>query len=351
MPIYLSTTFERAADGSFPLGHTYARTSNPNRGALEEALSALEGGAGAAAFSSGMAAVMAVMQSLAPGDHVLVASDAYHGTGKLIRETFVPWGLSVTFVNMTQISAIRSALSPRTRLFWVETPSNPLLKITDLLAIAELAREVGAISVCDNTWATPILQQPLKLGIDLAMHSTSKYLGGHSDLLGGAIVAREESAFFASVRRLQISGGAVPSPFDCWLALRGIQTLPYRMRAHSANAEVVAGYLFRHPSIEAVHYPGLSSHPGFELNARQMSLPGGMLSVQVWGGQEAAEQVAARVRVFRRATSLGGPESLIEHRASIEGPESTTPANLLRLSVGLEHPDDLIEDLDQALSK
>ncbi|MGO8949871.1 MAG: trans-sulfuration enzyme family protein [Ktedonobacterales bacterium] len=351
MPIHLSTTFERDPDGGFPLGYVYSRTANPNRSALEAALSALEGGAAAAAFSSGMAAVMAVMQSLAPGDHILVAGDAYHGTGRLVRETFIPWGLAVTFVDMTQIAAVRAALSPNTRLLWVETPSNPLLKITDLSAIAELAHEAGACSVCDNTWATPVLQQPLKLGIDLVMHSTTKYLGGHSDLLGGAIVAREEGGVFAEVRRLQTSGGAVPSPFDCWLALRGIRTLPYRLRAQSENAEKVATYLSQHPAVEAVHYPGLPSHPGFAIASRQMALPGGMLSAQIYGGEQAANRVAARVRVFTRATSLGGTESLIEHRASIEGPESTTAPNLLRLSIGLEHPDDLIEDLEQALGR
>ncbi len=351
MPIHLSTTFERAPDGGFPLGYVYSRTSNPNRSALESALAALEDGAAAAAFSSGMAAVMAVMQALAPGDHVLVASDAYHGTGRLLRDTFVPWGLAVTFVDMTQLTAVRAALEPRTRLLWVETPSNPLLKITDLAAIAEVAHEAGAVSVCDNSWATPVLQQPLKLGMDLTMHSTTKYLGGHSDLMGGIVVAREENSFFTALRRLQTTGGAVPSPFDCWLALRGIQTLPYRVRAQSENAEKVASYLSRHPAVEAVHYPGMPSHPGYDIARQQMVLPGGMLSVQVYGGQEAAQSVAARVRVFTRATSLGGLESLIEHRASIEGPESTTPPNLLRLSIGLEHPDDLIEDLDQALGR
>jgi cystathionine gamma-synthase len=298
-----------------------------------------------------MAAVTAVMQALAPGDHIVVASDTYHGTSRLIRETFVPWGLDVTFVDMTSLPAVQTALQKRTRLLWVETPSNPLLKITDLAAVAALARGAGAVCVCDNTWATPILQHPLQLGIDLVMHSTSKYLGGHSDLLGGAIIAREEDGLFAEIRRLQISGGAVPSPFDCWLALRGLRTLPIRMQAHSENAQKVAEYLSRHPAVERVHYPGLAGHPGHEIALRQMERPGGMLSVQVTGGREAAMRLAARVCIFIRATSLGGPESLIEHRASIEGPESLTAENLLRLSVGLEHPDDLIEDLEQALGE
>ena len=349
-PIHLSTTFLRGPDGDFPGGHVYSRSSNPNREALESALAALEGGVAAAAFSSGMAAVTAVMQALAPGDHILVASDTYHGTSRLIRETFVPWGLDVTFVDMTSLPAVQTALQKRTRLLWVETPSNPLLKITDLAAVAALAHEAGAVCVCDNTWATPILQHPLQLGVDLVMHSTSKYLGGHSDLLGGAIIAREEGGLFAEIRRLQTSGGAVPSPFDCWLALRGLRTLPIRLRAQSENAQKVAEYLSRHPAIERVHFPGLSGHPGHEIALRQMERPGGMLALQVFGGREAAMRVAARVRIFIRATSLGGPESLIEHRASIEGPESSTAQNLLRLSIGLEHPDDLIEDLEQALS-
>jgi cystathionine gamma-synthase len=241
-------------------------------------------------------------------------------------------------------------LRPNTRLIWVETPSNPLLKITDIEAVAEIAREAGAVCAVDNTWPSPLGQRPLQLGADLVMHSTTKYLSGHSDILGGAIVARADDDYFTRIRTVQTIGGAVPSPFDCWLLLRSIRTLPYRMRAHSEGAQRVAEYLADHPKVAEVHYPGLPSHPGHEIAARQMLSYGGMLSIQVEGGMAEAMEMAARVRLFTRATSLGGVESLIEHRASVEGPTSKTPANLLRVSVGLEHPDDLIADLAQALA-
>lgn len=350
-PIVLSTTFERAADGSFPSGYIYTRSGNPNRTALEECLTALEGGAACAAFGSGLAAAMAVFQALAPGDHVIVPDDAYHGVSRLVREIMAPWGLQASVVDMTNLDAVRAALRPNTRLVWVETPSNPLLKISDIAALAAIAHEAGARCVVDNTWATPVLQQPLLLGADLALHATTKYLGGHSDVLGGAIVARESDAFFERVRFIQGNGGAVPSPFDCWLILRGIRSLAYRMRGHAENAARVADFLSTQPAIERVHYPGLASHPGHAVAARQMRSGGGMLSVEVRGGEPAAMALAARVRLFTRATSLGGVESLIEHRASVEGPESRTPPGLLRISVGLEHPDDLIDDLRQALEQ
>ena len=350
-PIVLSTTFERAADGSFPSGYIYTRSGNPNRTALEECLTALEGGAACAAFGSGLAAAMAVFQALAPGDHVIVPDDAYHGVSRLVREIMAPWGLQASVVDMTNLDAVRAALRPNTRLVWVETPSNPLLKISDIAALAAIAHEAGARCAVDNTWATPVLQQPLLLGADLALHATTKYLGGHSDVLGGAIVARESDAFFERVRFIQGNGGAVPSPFDCWLILRGIRSLAYRMRGHAENAARVADFLSTQPAIERVHYPGLASHPGHAVAARQMRSGGGMLSVEVRGGEPAAMALAARVRLFTRATSLGGVESLIEHRASVEGPESRTPPGLLRISVGLEHPDDLIDDLRQALEQ
>jgi cystathionine gamma-synthase len=348
-PLYLSTTFERAADGSYPRGWVYTRSGNPNRAALEACLAALEGGAAAAAFSSGSAATMSVLQALSPGDHVLAPNDVYHGTARLLREHFVPWGLEVTFVDMTDPQQVAAHLRPNTKLVWVETPSNPLLKVTDIAAVAEAAHRVGALCLCDNTWATPVLQRPLELGADLVLHATTKYLNGHGDVLGGALVAKAEDPLFQRVRQIQTHGGAVPSPFDCWLVLRGVSTLPYRMRAHSAHALQVALFLRDHPKVKAVHYPGLPDHPGYELARRQMRDFGGMLAFQVEGGREAALAVAARVRLFLRATSLGGPESLIEHRASIEGPGTRTPEDLLRLSIGLEHPDDLIEDLAQAL--
>jgi cystathionine gamma-synthase len=261
-----------------------------------------------------------------------------------------PWGLQASVVDMTDLAAVRAAVRPTTRLLWVETPSNPLLKISDIAALAQIAHAAGARCAVDNTWATPALQRPLDLGADLALHATTKYLGGHSDVLGGAIVAREQDTFFERVRFIQGNGGAVPSPFDCWLVLRGIRSLAYRMRGHVANAARVAAFLNEHPAIERVYYPGLASHPGHAVVARQMCGFGGMLSIEVHGGEPAAMALAARVKLFTRATSLGGVESLIEHRASVEGPESRTPPGLLRVSVGLEHPDDLVADLAQALA-
>ena len=352
-PLHLSTTFERQPDGSYPQGYIYIRTENPNRNALERLLATLEGGAEgvaeAAAFASGAAATAAVFQSLAPGDHVLAPSDVYHGTAKLLRTVFGPWGLSFDFVDMSDLAAVEAALRPNTRLVWIETPSNPLLKITDVEGVCALAHGVGAVVVADNTWATPVAQRPLALGADLVVHSTTKYLGGHSDTLGGAVIARAGDERFARIRAIQGSVGSVLAPFDCWLTIRGVRTLAYRMRGHTEHAQAVARFLAGHPAVAAVHYPGLPSHPGHDVAARQMALFGGMLSIQTHGGAEAALALAARARVFTRATSLGGVESLIEHRASIEGAESRTPQNLLRLSIGLEHPDDLIEDLDQAL--
>jgi cystathionine gamma-synthase len=348
-PIHLSTTFERDADGGFHSGHIYTRTSNPNRDAVEKALAQLEGGAVAIAYSSGSAAALAVFQALAPGDHVLAPNDAYYGTLRQLREILGPWGLASDVVDMTDLDAVQRALRPTTKIVWVETPSNPLVRVVDIARLAELAHSVGARCVVDNTWATPVLQLPLREGADVVMHSTTKYLGGHSDLLGGALVARANDDFVERLLQLQKLGGAVPSPFDCWLLLRGIRTLPWRMRAHCDNAGLVARYLSTHPRVEAVHYPGLASHAGHEIARRQMNDFGGMLSVQVRGGQEAAFELTRRLTLFTRATSLGGTESLIEHRASMEGPATLAPDNLLRVSVGLEHPDDLIEDLEAAL--
>ena len=349
-PIHLSTTFQRDPDGRYPHGYVYARNDNPNRQALEQCMVQLEGGAVAAAFSSGSAATAAVFQSLSPADHVVAPSDCYYGTSRLLREIFQPWGLEITFADMTDIDQVKQALMPNTRLIWVEIPSNPLLKITDIAQVASIAHEIGALCVCDNTWATPVLQRPLDSNADLVVHSTTKYLGGHSDVMGGVVVARTEDDFFGRVRNLQVTYGAVPSPLDCWLVVRGIRTLHLRMRAHSENALAVARFLSRHPRVKEVHYPGLLENAGRKQARRQMSAFGGMLSFQVEGGREQAMAVAAKVGLFTRATSLGGTESLIEHRASVEGPESATPDNLLRLSVGLENANDLIEDLAQALN-
>lgn len=348
-PIYLSTTFLREVDGSFPHGYIYVRSGNPNRQALEECLRVLEGGAVAIAFSSGMAAIMSTFQALSPGNHVIVSEDAYYGTALLLRTHFIPWGLKVSFVDMTDPAKVQEVLCPETKLVWMETPSNPLLKITDIRRISDIAHQIGAITVVDGTWTTPVIQNPLDLGADLVMHATTKYLGGHTDLMGGILIAREDTPFVQRIRSLQVNGGAVPAPFDCWLTLRGIQTLPYRMRVHSENAEKIAFFLSAHSAVEKVHYPGLPDHPGHDIAVKQMSRFGGMLSIQVKGDARVAMAVAAKVKIFTRATSLGGTESLIEHRASIEGPQTRTPQNLLRLSIGLEHSDDLIEDLNQAL--
>ncbi|MEM7126109.1 MAG: PLP-dependent transferase [Chloroflexota bacterium] len=354
-PIHLSTTFERSADGTYPLGYTYIRSENPTRQALENTLCLLEGGQCTAAFGSGMAAISAVFQALGPGDHVLIPDDIYFGTGHLVADILGPWGLTYTRVDMTDLAGVEAAMQGNTRLIWIETPSNPLLKITDVAAVSEIAHSHGAICACDATWPSPILQRTLELGADLAVHATTKYLGGHSDLLGGAVIAKVHDAFFDRIVDIQKTTGAVPSPFDCWLLLRGIRTLPYRMRGHCANAAKVAAFLMEHPRVCKVHYPGLADHPGHTIAAKQMSDFGGMLSFEVCPdtihtAKENAQRVAGKTKIFTQATSLGGVESLIEHRNTIEGPNSTTPESLLRLSVGLEHPDDLIEDLAQALA-
>jgi cystathionine gamma-synthase len=350
MPIYLSTTFERAADGEYPLGFSYSREANPNRTALERCLAALEGGKEALAFSSGLAVLTALVQGLEPGDHIIAPDDAYYGVRKVIGKVFAKWPLEITYVDVTDLDAVRAAVRPSTRLLWIETPSNPLLKVADLAALASIARKANAISICDGTFAPPVLQRPFDFGVDMVVHSTTKYIAGHSDVVGGALITKYDNYLFERARNAQQYGGAAPSPFDCWLALRGIETLPYRVRAQSAHALLIARYLEQHPSVEVVRYPGLASHPRRDLAARQMSAFGGMLSFQVHGGRDRAMAVASRVRVFTRATSLGGVHSLIEHRASIEGPDTRTPENLLRVSVGLEHPDDLIEDLQQAMA-
>jgi cystathionine gamma-synthase len=348
-PIHLSTTFERGPDGQYPLGFSYAREGNPTRQSLEECLAILEGGKETLAFSSGLAVATALLQGLEPGDHIIAPDDVYYGLRQVIGGVFAKWPLETSYVDMTDVGAVRRAVRPNTRLVLIETPSNPLMKITDLAALARIAREAKAISVCDGTFTTPVLQRPLDWGVDMVWHSTTKYIAGHSDMTGGALITRYDNYLFERARKSLLFGGAAPSPFDCWLALRGVSTLPWRVRAHSANALAVAEFLERHSAVERVHYPGLPGHPGHEIASRQMSAWGGMLSFQVRGGREAAIRVAARVRLFTRATSLGGTHSLIEHRASIEGRDTKTPQNLLRASIGLENADDLIADLQQAL--
>jgi cystathionine gamma-synthase len=349
-PIHLSTTFERDADGGYSKGFLYSRNHNPNRNGLEAALAALEGGEAAAAFGSGLAAVTAIFQGLAPGDHVVAPVDIYHGTANVLKHLFFKWKVTASFIDMTDLDVVRASLTPSTKIIWIETPSNPLLQCVDIAAIAHIAHEHGARAIADNTFASPVLQQPLALGCDLVMHATTKYLGGRSDVLGGIVVSRLDDEHFAQVRTAQLFGGAVPSPFDCWLVMRSLPTLPYRMQAHCNNAKKVAEFLHQHPKVSVVHYPGLEGNPFHALAKKQMSGFGGMLSFEVKGGKNAAMALAANVDIFTRATSLGGVESLIEHRASIEGPESKTPQGLLRVSVGLENGDDLIEDLTSALT-
>ena len=348
-PIHLSTTFAREADGSYRAGFLYSRYTNPNRAALERCVAALEGGAAAAAFASGSAATMTLLQSLGAGSHVVIPDDAYFGTIKLARDVLGPWGLELSIVDMTDLGQVRAAMRPNTRLVWVETPSNPLLRVVDIAGVSAIARERGALCAVDNTWGTPVLQRPLELGADVAMHATTKYLGGHSDVLGGVLVFRESGELSQRILAIQMTGGAVPSPFECWLTLRGIRTLPIRVHAQSASALSLATFLASHPCVEAVHYPGLPSHPAHAVAKRQMSEFGGMLSVQAGNDRAQSLGIAGRLRLFTQATSLGGTESLVEHRASVEGPGTRAPENLLRVSVGLEHVEDLKADFDQAL--
>lgn len=358
-PIHLATTFERDPDGAYGRGYVYARWDHPTRHLLEDTLAELEASglhqrAEAATFASGMAATAAILQSLRPGDHVLLPDDVYHGTRQLLRETFEPWGLAFSEVNQTDLDAVRAAIRPETRLLWAESPSNPLSRIVDIEALAGIAHEADALLLVDGTWTTPLLQQPLALGADLVLHSATKYLSGHSDVLLGAVIAREGLPLFERIRAQQRLAGSGADGFSCWLLLRGLRSLGARMPLHGRNALAVAEALAAHPCVAAVHYAGLPSHPQHALARRQMNDGtlgfGGMLAFQVEGGEAEALAVAARVRLFTRATSLGGTESLIEHRASIESKPTPTPENLLRVSVGLEHADDLIADLAHALA-
>jgi len=347
----LSTTFERGADGTYPGGFSYGRRGNPNRQEFEQTLASLEGGFEAAAFASGSAAAAALFQSLAPGDHVVAPRDAYYGTIVILKEIFARWGLNASFVDMTDLSAVSAAITPATKMLWIETPSNPLMKVTDIQKIVDLGRKNRSVVVCDNTVATPYLQSPFKFGCDFVLHSVTKYIGGHSDVLCGGVVAREASDLWQRLRAVQMHYGAIPSPFDCWLVQRGAKTLAIRMAAHCAAAQKVAEALKSHPKVSRVNYAGLSDHPGHALAKAQMRGFGGLMSFEVKGGEQEAFAVAGAVKLITRATSLGGVETLIEHRASMEGPGTTTPSNLLRLSVGLEDTDDLIADLRQALTR
>jgi len=349
-PIYLSTTFERDADGEYPRGYRYSREGAPNRTALEGCVAALEGGAGAVAFASGLAANMAVLELLKAGERLVAPREVYYGTLKQFYELTRTRGAGLEVIDFLDPAALEAAIGAGARLVWNETPTNPLLNVTDLRRVVALAHAAGALAVCDNTFATPVCQRPFDFGVDIVIHSATKYLGGHSDVLGGIVVVREDAALLERLRAWQSMAGSPLAPFDCWLLRRSISTLALRVRAQCRGALEVAQFLAGHRAVERVFYPGLASHPAHALAAAQM--PGGfgaMLSVCIAAGREAAMRTASRTRLFTRATSLGGVESLIEHRASIEGPGSRTPQNLLRLSVGIEEPGDLVEDLAQAL--
>ena len=353
-PIYASSTFAQDGVGGLRGGFDYARTGNPTRAALEASLAAVEEGAYGRAFSSGMAATDCALRAmLRPGDHLVIPNDAYGGTFRLIDKVFTQWDVTYTPAELSDVDAVRAAITPQTRLIWVETPTNPLLSIADIAAIAELGNENSAKVLVDNTFASPALQRPLTLGADVVLHSTTKYIGGHSDVVGGALVTNDEE-LDGAFAFLQNGAGAVPGPFDAYLTMRGLKTLVLRMQRHSENASAVAQFLAGHPSVSTVLYPGLPTHPGHEMAARQMGGFGGMVSLRMRGGRAAAEDLCARTRVFILAESLGGVESLIEHpsamtHASTAGSQLEVPDDLVRLSVGIEDVADLLADLEQAL--
>jgi cystathionine gamma-synthase len=349
-PIHLSTTFQREVDGTYPQGYIYGRSGNPNRNALETCLAALEQGSEAVAVASGSVATYSVLQALRPGDHVIAPQNVYFGVKEMLSKIFAPWGLEFALVDTTDLDAIAAALTPSTRLILVETPSNPQLAITDIRAVADLAHAASAYLAVDNTIGSPALQQPLTLGADFVIHATTKYLAGHGDVIGGAVITRESNPLFEQLRLIQTVGGAIPSPFDCWLTLRGIQTLSLRVQQQSRSAQAVAEFLHQHEAVEQVLYPGLPDHPGHAIASQQMKGYGGLLSVLVKGDADTAMAVVGKTKLLTRATSFGGTHSTLEHRASMEAPGTQTPPSLLRLSMGLEHVDDLIADLDQALT-
>ena len=349
-PIYLSTTFERDVDGGYARGYRYSREGTPNRDALEACVAELEGGIGGVAFSSGLAANMALLELLDRGAQLVAPVQGYYGTLRQFHETAARRGVEVTLVDFSDASKVEEVIGAATELIWVETPANPLLSITDLARIAEIARECEARVVCDNTFATPVCQRPFDFGVDVVVHSGTKYLGGHSDAQSGLLVVREDKALLERLRDWQRLAGATLAPFDAWLLRRSISTLALRVRMQCRSALSIAEFLTEHAGVERVYYPGLAAHPGHAVAVRQMLGGfGAIVSVCVKGGIEAAMEAASRTKLFTRATSLGGVESLIEHRASIEGPKSSTPQNLLRLSIGIEDAEDLIADLDQAL--
>ncbi|MEV0048978.1 cystathionine gamma-synthase [Saccharopolyspora shandongensis] len=354
VPIHATSTYAQDGVGGMRGGYEYSRTGNPTRTALEECLAALEGGRHGRAFASGMAATDAVLRAtLKPGDHLVIPDDAYGGTFRLVDKVLTAWGVEYTPAPVSDVDAVRAAIRPNTKVIWVETPTNPLLNIGDIAALAQVSRDAGTKLVVDNTFASPYLQQPLELGANVVVHSTTKYLGGHSDVVGGAVITSDDE-LAEQVAFLQNGAGAVPGPFDVFLTLRGIKTLAVRMERHSANAERIVAALTGHPKVAKVLYPGLPEHPGHEVAAKQMRHFGGMISFLHADGEEAALEVCSRTRLFTLAESLGGVESLIEHpgrmtHASTAGSMLQVPSDLVRLSVGIEEADDLVEDLLSAL--
>jgi cystathionine gamma-synthase len=348
----LSTTFERKKDGNFN-EYIYTRGGNPNRDAVEKKLAAIEGARTAITFSSGLAAMNAILENvLEPGNHVILPDDCYHGTRKLVADFFSRWHISFDEADMTNISSIEKLINKNTRLIISETPSNPQLKITDLESVVRMANIHNLITVCDNTFATPLLQQPLNLGIDYVLYSSTKFFSGHSDILGGVITTNHHSELSERIKAYQQSAGAVPAPFDCWLLSRSLSTLPLRFPVQCSNADRLAHFLRDHPAIEQVFYPGLSSHPSHDIAKRQMKNGfGSIVSVLIKGGKDVAMQFASRLKIFKHATSLGGVESLVEHRRSAEGDHLVSPDNLIRISLGIEHFEDLKMDVEQALTK
>jgi cystathionine gamma-synthase len=355
-PIYQASTHVQDGIGGFRDGYEYNRAGNPTRSSLETQLAALEGGASALSFASGLAAEDALLRGiLKPGDHVVLGNDVYGGTYRLFARVLSPWGIDISTVELSDVDAVRAAIRPETKIVWIETPSNPLLKIVDIALVAEVAHAAGAIAVVDNTFASPALQQPLSLGADLVVHSTTKYLGGHSDVLGGAVVFGDDR-FFEQIKFQQFAVGAVSAPFDAWLTTRGIKTLAVRVRQHSANAQAIAEWAAARPEFTTVYYPGLASHPGHEIASRQMSGFGGMLSLGLSAGAAAAKAFAESTELFQLAESHGGVESLIGYppdmtHASVRGTELAVPENVVRLSVGIEDVSDLIADLEQGLAR
>jgi cystathionine gamma-synthase len=351
-PIYLTTTYIRDPDNQYRTGYSYGRPHNPTNEHPEALLAALEGGAAALTFSSGMAAATSVFLALRPGDHVVVPNIMYWGLRKWLQTYATEWGLKVEFVDGADSAAIAGALQPgRTKLVWIETPANPTWPVTDIEAAAAAAHKAGALLAVDSTVATPLLTRPIEFGADIVMHSATKYLNGHSDVVAGALVAARQDAFWERIVTIRVGNGAILAPLEAWLLLRGMRTLSLRVERACRSAAQIAAHFADHPRISGVLYPGLPSHPGHAIAARQMSGGfGGMLSIRVAGGEAAAIAAAARVALWKRATSLGGVESLIEHRASVEGAGTPAPPDLLRLSVGIEEPRDLIDDLDQALA-